>query len=233
MLARRVIAISPDKQFAKTLALGLRAAGGAVESHTALDALGKGEIQAALIVVHLEGEMAGVLPELAGRLGEDTRIVAVLPKSSLTTIVDVMQISDKIAGVLIAEELRISDLSATATRILHGDIFGLEKTVMWGTRVYSTLVGDYQEKSLCISQISEFAELVGVRRKYREAVEQVVDEMLMNALDDAPVDDQGRQIFADIPTKTRISLRMEQKVVVQYACDGKTIMVSVRDSFGT
>src|SRR5262249_5796037 len=30
-----------------------------------------------------------------------------------------------------------------------------------------------------------------------------------------------------------ISLRMEQKVVVQYGCDGKQFSVSVRDSFGT
>ena len=33
--------------------------------------------------------------------------------------------------------------------------------------------------------------------------------------------------------KTRISLRVEQKVVVQYACDGKQFAVSVRDAFGT
>ena len=35
------------------------------------------------------------------------------------------------------------------------------------------------------------------------------------------------------PDKTRISLRVEQKVVVQYACDGKQFAVSVRDAFGT
>jgi hypothetical protein len=57
--------------------------------------------------------------------------------------------------------------------------------------------------------------------------------MLMNALYDAPVDEQGRQIFAEIPTKTRISLRVEQKVVVQYACDGKQFVIAVRDAFGT
>src|SRR3569833_1210531 len=124
-------------------------------------------------------------------------------------------------------------LSALATRVLSGDIFGLEKLVHWGTRVHSQLVGDYQEKSLCISQISEFAELMGVRRKYRESVEQCVDEMLMNALYDAPVDENGQALFSEIPTKTRISLRVEQKAVVQYACDGKRFAVSVRDAFGT
>jgi hypothetical protein len=120
-----------------------------------------------------------------------------------------------------------------ATRVLAGDIFGLEKLVGWGTMVHSQLVGDYQEKSLCIAQISEFAEQMGVRRKYRESIEQCVDEMLMNALYDAPVDEQGRQIFSDIPTKTRIALRVEQKVVVQFACDGHRFAVSVRDAFGT
>jgi hypothetical protein len=91
------------------------------------------------------------------------------------------------------------------------------------------LVGDYQEKSLCIAQLSQFAEQMGVRRKYREAIEQALDEMLMNALYDAPVDEHGKPIFSEIPTKTRISLRVEQKVVVQYACDGSRFAIGVRD----
>jgi hypothetical protein len=233
MLARRVIALSPDKAFSKQLGTALRAAGGAVEVHAGLDALGRGEIQAALIVVHLDGELAGAIEQLAPRLTGDGKIVAILPRSDLARTIASLQQSDKVASVLVGDAWRASDLSAVATRILAGDIFGLEKIVPWGTKIYSQLVGDYQEKSLCIAQISEFAELMGVRRKYREAIEQVVDEMLMNALYDAPVDDQGKQIFAEIPTKTRISLRMEQKVVVQYACDDRTFSVSVRDSFGT
>jgi hypothetical protein len=232
MLARRVIALSADKAFAKQLGTAMKAAGGAVEVHASLDGLGR-EIQAALVVVHLDGELADAIGPLVPRLAGDGRIIAVLPRSDLTRAIAVMQQSDRVVAVMIAEDLRPSDLSSLATRVLAGDIFGLEKLVPWGTKIYSQLVGDYQEKSLCIAQLSEFAELMGVRRKYREAIEQVVDEMLMNALYDAPVDEAGKQIFAEIPTKTRISLRMEQKVVVQYACDGRTFSVSVRDSFGT
>ncbi len=233
MLARRVIALSADKAFGKLIATSLRASGGVVELHPSLDGLGRGDVHAALVVVHLAGELASCAEELTARLGPDTRMIAILPTPQLDKTVDVMKASDKIAGILVQSDFRAHDLSAMATRILAGDIFGLEKLVPWGTRVYSTLVADYQEKSLCIAQISEFAELMGVRRKYREAVEQCVDEMLMNALYDAPVDDQGKQIFADIPTKSRIQLRMEQKVVVQYACDAHTFTVSVRDSYGT
>ncbi len=233
MLARRVIAISADKSVAKRLGLGLRAAGGTVETYESLDSLPKGKIQAALVIFYLDGPAPGPLADVVGRLDEDAQLIAVLPKSNLVDTVAAMQASDRVAGILIADELTTASVSAMVYRVLYGDIFGLEKVVPWGTRVYSMLVGDYQEKSVCIAQISEFAKNMGVRRKYRESIEQVLDEMLMNALYDAPVDAEGRQMFADIPTKTRISLRMEQKAVVQYSCDGETFTLSVRDSFGT
>ncbi len=232
MLARRVIALSPDKRFAKRLVLGLKSAGGTVESYGSVDSLAKGQIQASLVVLHLEGELADALPLVTARLRDDAWIIVVLPKSDLNMTVSVMQTTDQLANVLIADQMSIAQLAAAATRVLHGDIFGLEKLVPWGVKIYSMLVGDYQEKSICISQISEYAALMGVRRKYREAIEQCADEMLMNALYDAPVDSEGKQLFADVPTKTRISLRMEQKAVVQYGCDGDVFWISVRDSFG-
>jgi len=198
-----------------------------------LEELAKGEIVAALIVLHLDGELATAAAEILPRLSSDARVIAIIPKSNLAAIVDIMQSSDKIAAMLMAENFDSRQLSAVAMRVIAGDIFGLEKMISWGTLIHNQLVGDYQEKSLCISQVSEFAELMGVRRKYREAIEQCIDEMLMNALYDAPVDEQGKPLFSEIPTKTRISLRVEQKIVVQYACDGKQFAVSVRDAFGT
>lgn len=228
-----MIAIAEDKGVAKRLGLGLRAAGGSVETYPSLDALGKGDIQAALVVVHVAGENAEAIPALDRRLDAKAHIIAVLPASDLAGTVAVMQSSGRLAGVLTEDVLDGQALPEMASRLLHGDIFGAEKVVPWGTRIYSALVGDYQEKSVCIAQLSEFAATMGVRRKYREAIEQCADEMLMNALYDAPVDAEGKQIFADVPTRTRISLRMEQKAVVQYACDGDTFTLSVRDSFGT
>ena len=211
MLAKRVIVVSADKSYGKQLATALKAAGGTVDTHLALGELGHGELQASLLCLHLDGVLASAGAEIVPRLTGDARVIAVLPRSNLPAVVDIMQSSERIAGILVAEELDMRELSAMATRVLAGDIFGLEKLVPWGTKVYSTLVGDYQEKSVCIAQMSEFAELMGVRRKYREAIEQCVDEMLMNALYDAPVDEQGKQIFTEIPIKTRISLRVEQK----------------------
>jgi hypothetical protein len=233
VLARRIIALSPEKAFAKQLAVALKAAGGTVDAHLAIEELGIGEIHAALVVVHLEGAMTNAIAALIPRLVGETRLIAVLPRTNLAAVVDIMMASKQVAGLMVADNFDTTLLSAMATRVLSGDIFGLEKHIPWGAQIHSFLVGDYQEKSLCISQIAEFCELMGVRRKYRESIEQCLDEMLMNALYDAPVDEHGRPIFSEIPTKTRISLRVEQKVVVQYVCDGRQFAIAVRDSFGT
>ena len=231
MLARRIIAVSPDKALGKKLAIALKSAGGVVDLHASLHDLG--DLQAPLIVIHLEGEVGAGAGDLVARLGGDTRVIAILPRTNLADVVDIMQASERVAGMLIADDLDVQQLAAMATRVLAGDIFGLDKVVAWGTQIHSQLVGDYLEKSRCIAQVSEFAELMGVRRKYREAIEQCLDEMLMNALYDAPVDEHGQQIFAEIPTKTRISLRVDQKAVVQFACDGRQFAVAVRDAFGS
>jgi hypothetical protein len=73
MLARRVIALSVDKAFGKVMATALRAAGGVVELHSTIEAMGVGELQAALLVVHLDGALASALEDLALRLRDDAR----------------------------------------------------------------------------------------------------------------------------------------------------------------
>ena len=55
----------------------------------------------------------------------------------------------------------------------------------------------------------------------------------MNALYDAPVDADGKPLFADVPVRERVLMRADEKALVQYGCDGERFAVSVRDAFGT
>jgi hypothetical protein len=234
VLARRIIALSPDKPFARQLVTALAAAGGAVELHATVEDAVQAGLDAALVVLHLDGELSAAAAELVPQLTGDTHVIAILPRAGLVAVVDTMLCSDRVVGTLVAEQpFDAAALTAFASRVLAGDIFGLEKLLPWGVLVHSELVGDYHEKSRCIAQVGAFADAMGVRRKFREAIDQCLDEMLMNALYDAPIDEQGRSIFGEIPIKTRMGLRLEQRVIVQYACDGKRFVVSVRDMFGT
>ena len=232
MLSKRVLAVAADKVAAKRLASGLMAAGATVETVAALSELPRGQLHADLVVVLVADTGDRGVAEASARLAPGAHLVAVIPSSSLEDTVRVMQ-AGKVSAVLVADDLEGGRLAGVAHRLMFGDLFGVEKVMPWGVKIYSMLVGDYQEKSVAIAAVSDFAAAIGVRRKYREAIEQALDEMLMNALYDAPVDASGAQVFADVPTKTRISLRMEQKATVEYGCDGTTFALSVRDSFGT
>ena len=232
MLSKRAIGIAADKGLRKQIAAGLKAAGAAADTFAAPSEVPKGS-EADLIVVHLAGHRdRKLLDALKARVKNDVPIVVVIPSAALDETVSLMQVRG-VASVLTANELDNSGLANVAARLLFGDIFGIEKLVPWGVRVHAVLVGDYEEKSIAIKEISEFAEQVGVRRKYRELIEQCLDEMLMNALYDAPIDADGKPKFQSVPIRERITHRADEKVLIEYACDGKSFAMAVRDAFGS
>jgi hypothetical protein len=229
VLARRIIVVSPDEAFGQQLAAGLRTVPGTIDVHHMVEVIDAIE-PPALWVIHL---LDGAPSERLSRLAGGGPVIAMIPRPDLAAVVDVMQTSDRVAGVMIAEGFDPRRFAAMATRILADDLFGLEHVMAPGTPVHSQVVSDYQGKSRCISRVTALVEQVKVPRKYRAPIEQCIDEMVMNALYDAPVDVQGNHLFSGIPTRARITMRTDQGVVVRYACDGKQFAVSVRDAFGT
>ena len=230
MLARRIIAVSPDEAFGNQLVMALGVASAAVELHRALETL-EHRIDAALCIVHVAGAVVDA-NEIASRLSGDCAMIAILPRANLATLVELMQASERVVGMLIAEDFAAGDLVAMATRALTKEIFGLDRLLARDTHVHSVIC-EYEQRSSCRSKIMAFAEQCGVRRRLGTSIDQCVDEMLMNALYDAPVDASGTPIFAGISTRARVALRIRASVVVAYACDSKRFAVSVRDRFGS
>jgi hypothetical protein len=229
-LASRIIVVSPDVAFGQRLASALEPLA-PVDVHDTLDRAGA--IEPSLWIIHLAREQVPATSTLPARLAGGAPIIVVSPGSDLTSVVQVMQSSSRLAGMLVAEEVDLGRLAATASGILTEPPFGLERVMAAGTEIHTHTIGDYLEKSRCMTLIAELVDQHGVPRKYREPIEQCIDEMLMNALYDAPVGPQGEHLFAGVPTKKRITLRTEQRVVLQYAFDGTRFAVSVRDAFGS
>lgn len=230
-MTARIVVVSPDPAFTQPLVTGPLAAVAAIEVHRTLDALDLGE-PPAMCVIHAGGALARSPGGLGSRL-PDAPVIAVLPGADLATAIEVMQSADRVAGVMTADPPDLRQLAVLATRIVSDDVLGgLEPVLAPGTEVHARLVADHPDKSRCLSEIAEFAERCGIPRARRVSIEQCVDEMVMNALYDAPVDARGRPLFAGIPTRTRIALRTEHSALVRYACDGQQLAISVRDAFG-
>jgi len=236
--------VAADKPLQKRLAAGAMAAGAAVQSYGALDEA-SGRIEFDLALVELPPRIIAdaltppgpaVLPaavvSLAARLPDGARLVPILPAPDLEWMTALLA-DARVPAVLVGDVLTASQVTATVAKLLARDLFGVEKVLPWGTRIYSAMVSDYNEKSAAIAVIGDFAQAMGVRRKYREQIDQCIDEMLMNALYDAPVDHEGKPLFADVPVRERVLMRADEKAIVQYGCDGERFAVSVRDAFGT
>ena len=204
--------VAGEKALQKRLAAGAMAAGGAVQSFGSVDEAG-GRIEFDLALVEFAPRIAAdaltppgpaVMPpavaSLAARLPEGARLIPILPAPDLAWMTALLA-NPRVPCVLVGDYLTASQVTATVAKLLARDLFGVDKVLPWGVRVYSALVSDYNEKSAAIAAIGDFAQAMGVRRKYREQIDQCIDEMLMNALYDAPVDADGKPLFADIPVR--------------------------------
>ncbi|GAB4566708.1 MAG: hypothetical protein Tsb0020_18640 [Haliangiales bacterium] len=123
-------------------------------------------------------------------------------------------------------------IQVTAHKLLTGDIFGIEKYLPDETPVHYLRLRDFKGRSQAIDRVLSFAAESKIRRNIRSSIGQVCEELLMNALYDAPVDAQGRQIFAEIDPHDRTKTRSPKPVSIRYAATEEGFAIAVRDRFG-
>ncbi len=131
------------------------------------------------------------------------------------------------------DQLDEVELVVTSVKLASGDIFGLEKYLAWGAKVYDREVSTYEEKRSVLLTVAQHAKEVGARRHVIGKIESVTDELLMNALYDAPAARKGKrpgQHTGDLPTLT--SGRASERALLRWACDGRYFAISVQDNYG-
>ncbi len=125
------------------------------------------------------------------------------------------------------------ELLVTARKLLGPDIFGIEKYFSWGTRVVRRSVVSSDQKPTVLASARAFAAELGICSRLSNLFVSATDELVTNALFDAPVDAQGRFRYAHSPRTSDVRLEDHEAVTVTYASDGQTLGVSVRDQFGS
>jgi hypothetical protein len=152
------------------------------------------------------------------------------PRASLKDLMSYLRDS-RMNHVIVGEELD-RGVFVTAQKLLTGDIFGLEKYLPDGTPVHYIRLRDFEGRGKAIDTILQFAEQAKMRRQVRNAIGSVCEELLMNALYDAPVDEAGHQIFAEVDPHDRTRSRSPRPVSIRYAATDTQFAVAVRDRFG-
>jgi anti-sigma regulatory factor (Ser/Thr protein kinase) len=114
------------------------------------------------------------------------------------------------------------ELGITSEKLVSGDVFGLEKYVAAGVPIGERVVTSDIEKRTAMLEVTAWAEAVGARRPVVHRLATVVDELLMNALHDAPRE-----------SKPVLGAGADQRAILRWASDERTLAVSVGDGFGS
>lgn len=127
----------------------------------------------------------------------------------------------------------VKSLMTSTQKILSKDIFGLEKYLNWGVEVPSRAIVSSDQRPELIKSMDDYVSQLGVRRANRDRIRTVAEEMLMNAIFDAPVDAAGEPLFNHTDRTQQLELTPEQQGIFRYASDGIFVAISVQDPFGS
>ena len=173
----------------------------------------------------------------------DRRFLSQVPKPA--HIIYIVPGEDLAKKVQLFEDVRVTSLFcyderfdddefiSSATKALHGEIFGLQKYFPWGVTTFSMVVKNYDEKGRAIEIMMRYAQMAGVRGPVRDRIQLVADELMMNALYHAPVDGRGQEKYRGMTQKQLAQLPEVNPIQVQYGCSGRYFGIAVRDGGGS
>jgi anti-sigma regulatory factor (Ser/Thr protein kinase) len=216
----RAVCVCGDRDVERVIDEALRAAGVAVECHAVIPGERGAFRDVALVVIDRATRIA------AGDAvrGIEAPVVVVgddLDDDGLITLMLEAPVSHLVA------DPHDGDLRITSHKLVSGDLFGLEKYLALGARIGDRVIATDAEKRVAMGEVCAWAEAVGARSPVVHRIASVIDELLMNALHDAP-----RSAAIVMPEGTDVSVD-DRRAILRWACDERMIAISIGDAFGS
>jgi CheY-like chemotaxis protein len=129
---------------------------------------------------------------------------------------------------LLAEEM-----SVTALKLIRGEVWGLEKYLSWGTEVREHWLDDADQRVEIVERLGADVHGAGCGPRVAAQATLIADELISNALYNAPVDAGGLRYRGDEPRHGARALVDRERVRLRYACDARYFGIEVDDWFGS
>jgi CheY-like chemotaxis protein len=129
---------------------------------------------------------------------------------------------------VLAEELTI-----TAHKLIHRDLFGADKYLLWGTQLHEESLHKSSERSGLVAALADAVRARGQSARVASMAQLVADELLSNAVHNAPVDSAGDHFRRDLARDTEIELDDRHAVRLRWGCDARYLAIEVTDQFGS
>lgn len=125
------------------------------------------------------------------------------------------------------------ELLATTQKLIRGDVFGLEKYMVWGAEVQSYELADARDRDAVVARLAKDVVAGGLPERLGSVVSVIADELIANAIYVAPVDEAGARIRADERRDTPRPLTGRDAVTVRWGTDARYLAIEVRDCWGS
>jgi CheY-like chemotaxis protein len=129
---------------------------------------------------------------------------------------------------ILAEELTI-----TTQKLIRGDLFGADKYLLWGTELHETTLTRASQRADIVSALAEQVRARGQSARVASMAMLVADELLSNAVHNAPIDGDGVHYRKDLPRELELELDDRHQVRMRWGCDARYLAIEVNDRFGT
>ncbi|MBK7861054.1 MAG: hypothetical protein IPJ65_21090 [Archangiaceae bacterium] len=198
--------------------------------------------RADLVVVDLADapqEASGAMVDLLGQLREESpspqgprllALVRVRSADHFRALFSKRRITNFLA-VGEDETLEPRELAVTAQKLVSRQLFGLSRYLGGSPRLETMELDRSEQKDAVVDRAEAFAVEAGCHPRVAQQIAIAVDELVTNALYNAPVDVKGAALYAHLPRSTPVKL--DQRIVIQLASDPHRVAISALDPFGS
>ena len=235
-MTARFLVIDPDEGHRSAIADVLARAGGEVRGVAGVDGDGATDDGVELVLASYDGLGGAGAAALLRRYsslrarGRVLLFVGSVDRPALAALFGEHGLSNVLART---GELDVVDLEVTVKKILRGDVFGIDRYFPADAARETIVVRASSERDALLARARDFALGVGAQGRFADLLCNACDEMLTNALYNAPVDETGASRFAHLSRTQPVTLGDDEAVVVTLCSDGKEMGIAVSDPFGS
>ncbi len=230
MLRHKILIVSNEPAMRRSLKRLMTATGAVTEFINDLSKLP--ESAPSLLCVDLRSASAPKLKDVE-RVFPDVRLIAIVGVQDFGQMVECLRLARCGSVITYDDHFEPEDFIITVTKLLHGQVFGLQKYFPWGVTLYNMEIGSYEDKIKALDVLNAYAELAGARGPVRDRMALVAEELIINGMYHAPVDPTGKPLYRHMSRKDLTTLTFDRKVRVACASNGQHFAVAVRDAYGS
>jgi hypothetical protein len=230
MLRHKILIVSSEASMRRALKRLMTATGAVTEFVNDLSKLPSEP--PSLIAVDLRAPSAPRMKDLDNVFPE-VRVIAIVGAQDFGQMVECLRSPRCGSVITYDDQFEPEDFIVTVTKLLHGQVFGLQKYFPWGVTLYNMEIASYEEKVKALDVLNAYAELAGARGPVRDRMALVAEELMINAMYHAPVAETGKPLYQHLPRKEMAGKRFDRPVKVACASNGQLFAVAVRDAYGS